>query len=68
LFIARLADQGAVDIVRLVLNDEHPYGGQLWKLGFVARDPSGVFQLHGPSARSRLTGSRWFLTLGDKDI
>ena len=68
LFITQLADQGGVDIVRLLLNDGHPYGRQLWKLGFVARDPSGVFQLYGRSARNGLGGSRWFLTLGDKDI
>jgi GNAT superfamily N-acetyltransferase len=68
LFASYLADQGGVDALRLLLNDEHPYRKQLWKLGFVARAPSGVFQLYGRNAQARLEGSRWFLTQGDKDI
>jgi hypothetical protein len=68
LFATHLADQGRVHVVRLLLNDEHPYARRLWKLGFVARAPSGVFQLYGRSARARLEGCRWFLTYGDKDI
>ena len=40
----------------------------LWKLGFIARNPWGVFQLYGKNAQARLAASRWFLTYGDKDI
>jgi hypothetical protein len=68
LLAVHLAGQGGVDAIRLLLNDEHPYGGQLWKLGFVARPPAGVFQLYGRNAQARLGGCRWFLTYGDKDI
>jgi hypothetical protein len=68
LLAVHLAGQGGVDAIRLLLNDEHPYGGQLWKLGFVARPPAGVFQLYGRNAQARLEGCRWFLTYGDKDI
>lgn len=68
LFATHLADAGGVDAIRLLLNDEHPYSRQLWRLGFVARAPSGVFQLYGRNAQSRLAGCRWFLTYGDKDI
>lgn len=67
LFASHLADRGGVHAVRLLLNDEHPYAKQLWKLGFVARAPSGVFQLYGRRARARLEGCRWLLTQGDKD-
>jgi GNAT superfamily N-acetyltransferase len=68
LFARHLADAGGVDAIRLLLNDGHPYRRQLWKLGFVARASSGVFQLYGRNARARLEGCRWFLTYGDKDV
>lgn len=68
LFVTQLAGRGGIDTVRLLLNEDHPYGRHLWKLGFVARRPSGVFQLHGKSARALMGGCKWLLTLGDKDI
>jgi len=68
LLVLHYADQGGIDTIRLLLNDDHPYSRQLWKLGFVARDHSGVFQLYGRTAQTRLGESRWFLTYGDKDI
>ena len=68
LFVKHCADQGSIDTIRLLLVGEHPYRRQLWKLGFIAREDAGVFQLYGPKAQARLRESKWFLTYGDKDI
>jgi GNAT superfamily N-acetyltransferase len=68
LFVAHCADLGGIDTIRLMLNGGHPYGERLWKLGFIARQDSGTFQLYGPKAQARLRESKWFLTYGDKDI
>jgi GNAT superfamily N-acetyltransferase len=68
LFVKHCSDRGSIDTIRLLLGGEHPYRKQLWKLGFIAREDAGIFQLHGPKARARLTESKWFLTNGDKDV
>ncbi|TMH40106.1 MAG: GNAT family N-acetyltransferase [Betaproteobacteria bacterium] len=68
LFVKHCVDQGGIDTIRLLLGGEHPYRKQLWKLGFIPREDVGVFQLHGPKSRARLTEAKWFLTYGDKDI
>jgi|GraSoiStandDraft_17_1057272.scaffolds.fasta_scaffold564113_1 hypothetical protein len=68
LFVKHCADQGGIDTIRLQLSGGHPYGKQLWKLRFIAREDAAVFQLYGPKAQARLGESKWFLTYGDKDI
>jgi hypothetical protein len=68
LLVEHMSKEGGTDILRLMLNNDHPYGNQLWKLGFIPRSPWGVFQLYGRTAQARLAASRWFLTYGDKDI
>ena len=68
LLVGHIAGQDGIDAIRLLLNEQHPYGKLLWKLGFIARDDAGVFQLHGPKAQVQSREATWFLTYGDKDI
>jgi len=51
--------------LRATLSERHPCTTHLRRLGFIARRPDAVFQVHSRSGMSeRLT---WCVTLGDKD-
>ena len=51
--------------VRVLLSERHPYARCLRRVGFIARRPTAVYQVHSRSAvAERLT---WSVTLGDKD-
>jgi GNAT superfamily N-acetyltransferase len=68
LFLFHCIERGDLVAVRLVLSDWHPYARRLWRLGFIARAPLGVFQvLASPTWQPGLE-AQWCLTAGDKDI
>lgn len=68
LLAEHMAGQGDIDSIRLLFNERHPYRTELWKLGYLAREEAGVFQLLKPETQAVSGASTWFLTYGDKDI
>lgn len=67
-FVLHIVSLGGFRAIRFVTSDGHRYGGLLWRLGFVAREPQAVFQVFVSGNSSSLLGGKWQLTLGDKDI
>jgi hypothetical protein len=68
LFLVNCLERGDLDAVRLSLSEQHPYAQRLWRLGFIARAPQGVFQVLEPSSLQSGFLGQWSLTAGDKDI
>ena len=68
LFLIYCLECSNVIAIRLSLNDRHPYARGLWRLGFIARTPQGVFQVLEPSSPQPGLAGQWCLTAGDKDI
>jgi len=65
LFILRGLSTPDLITLRVLLDDRHPHRICFRKLGFIARRPEAVFQVHSPSGTAeRLT---WCVTHGDKD-
>ncbi len=64
---ARLRARGAITL-SITLLETHPWAGLVRRLGFRRRESSPAI-LYAPdaSAMSRLTGSPWLLTWGDRD-
>lgn len=68
LFAQACIEARGIANIRLVLSEAHPYTSALWKLGFIAREPQGVFQFFVPASAPKLDRLAWALSLGDKDI
>lgn len=65
LFILRGLSTPNLITLRVILNDRHPHRTCLRRLGFIARRPDGVFQVHSPSGTAERLA--WCVTQGDKD-
>ena len=68
LFVIQLIQYSGFNAIRLVLNDKHPYCGNLWKLGFIRRKDQGTFYIYWPNGFAHTLTSTWALTFGDKDV
>jgi GNAT superfamily N-acetyltransferase len=65
LFVERALSVPDLVALRVTLSERHPCRTHLRRLGFIARRPDAVFQVHARcSASERLA---WFVTHGDKD-
>jgi GNAT superfamily N-acetyltransferase len=65
LFILRGLSRPDLVTLRVLLDDRHPHRTCLRRLGFIARPPDGVFQVHSP--RGTAERLAWCVTQGDKD-
>jgi GNAT superfamily N-acetyltransferase len=65
LFILRGLSTPDLVTLRVLLDDRHPHRACLRRLGFIARPPEGVFQVHSP--RGTAERLAWCVTQGDKD-
>jgi hypothetical protein len=65
LFVLRGLSTPRLITLRVILDDRHPCRGHLRRLGFVARRPDAVFQVHSPSGAAERWA--WCVTQGDKD-
>jgi GNAT superfamily N-acetyltransferase len=65
LFILRGLSTPGLITLRVLLDDRHPYRTCLRRLGFIARRPDAVFQVHSPSGTAERLA--WRVTQGDKD-
>lgn len=68
LFLMRSSQKQSFGLVRIVLNDRHPYAKSLWKLGFIPRHDQGTFLTVWPDGFVQSGASNWSVTLGDKDV
>lgn len=69
LFIDTIKKNIRIDSIRIILNEGHPYCGQLKKVGFSARKGGQQVQTFVPDkAVTALDRYQWFLTAGDKDV
>jgi hypothetical protein len=68
LFLLRPDELGNPGIVRMSLNNGHPFSANLWKLGFIRREEQATFYIHRPAGFPHQGPLNWFMTLGDKDI
>jgi GNAT superfamily N-acetyltransferase len=66
LFILRGLSTPELITLRVLLDDLHPDRTCLRRLGFIARRPDAVFQIHSPSGTAERLA--WRVTQGDKDI
>ena len=65
LFVQRALSAPGLVALRVTLDERHPCRTHLRRLGFIARRPDAVFQVHSPSGTAeRLV---WRVTQGDKD-
>jgi len=65
LFILRGLSKPDLIALRVLIDDRHPHRSCLRSLGFIARRPDAVFQVH--SASGTAESLAWCVTQGDKD-
>jgi GNAT superfamily N-acetyltransferase len=65
LFILRGLSTPGLITLRVLLDDRHPFRTCIRRLGFIARRPDTVFQVHSPSGTAERLA--WRVTQGDKD-
>lgn len=65
LFILHALATPDLAALRIVLDDQHPSQAQLRRLGFIARPPAAVFQVHSQAGTAECLP--WRVTQGDKD-
>jgi GNAT superfamily N-acetyltransferase len=68
LFQIQSIRHGSLSMIKLVLNDKHPYRKTLWKLGFIPRSEQGTFDVFWPTGFAQKDSLNWSITLGDKDV
>jgi GNAT superfamily N-acetyltransferase len=64
LFAVHCMTLDRLDVIRIVLEDKHPYAPMLRALGFLRREPRVPLQVY-PATAAR---DAWVLSLGDKDV
>jgi GNAT superfamily N-acetyltransferase len=65
LFVLRSLSTASLATLRVLLDERHPCRTYLRRLGFIARRPESVFQVHSRSEMAERLA--WCVTLGDKD-
>jgi GNAT superfamily N-acetyltransferase len=65
LFILHTLSNPDIATVRVLLDDRHPFRQAVRRVGFFARRPDAVFQIHSRSGIAERVS--WAVTLGDKD-
>jgi GNAT superfamily N-acetyltransferase len=65
LFVLRGLSTPSLATLRVLLDERHPCRTYLRRLGFIARRPDAVFQVHSRSGLAERLA--WCVTLGDKD-
>lgn len=67
-FIQKLMKNNDIKLIRITLNERHPYFDIFKKMGFIKRKKETDLLVYDPNHTALMDSYRWFVTTGDKDV